>query len=728
MKHIYLFISSLILCLYTVSCVEDPELKGKLYNALVPEVLTIELSDTTATTIKASAEIVKENGSRVTEKGFCWSTTPEFTLSESLGKKVSGSEDVIFDETITELTDSTQYYLKAYAINEVGTGYGEVHSFFTRSGKVSLVTLDATDIRSTHAVLGGQLYSKGEGEIKALGIIYSISSLTNDAAVRDTFFYDMQGSEEITVFTSTIENLRPLTRYYYQAFADNEFGIVKGDQKEFETTDGKPSVGSLRNVHIDYTEAMFSAEIIDVGDAEITEYGFCYGEAEDPTIEDNPKVEGVDSEGSFSATITNLEQQKIYYVRAYAINSYGISYSNNLNFNLQSQMPIINTNPIQIASYTRGYIEVSGEVIDEGMGTVVESGFFISTSPNVSETNGTRYPISSGKGLFWNTFKVKGSATYYIKAYALTEDGKITFGGEESIETPAIFNNVTSFNGAVRIPGSAGYFAVNNKGYLLGGDAGGNKTNEFWTFSPSTNSWNPLATYPQQRSRMAVGSTNDVVLAYGGLDNNGNPTDDAYYYTYYNNRWSPINRGSDFEPGQLSNSIGLSDGSMIYLIGGQTIGQQSTSPIITNEVWGFNPDNQMWSILTPLPERQYNSIGLMVNNKIYAGLGQTSTGTYPTSSAKLWSSVDGAYTWQEEGNFIGGVVRAAVAHYNSIYVINDIGRIYKYDINSKNWESKSQLSVNMRDVHCMYTINDIIYIGLGSDSNQLISYDPLWDN
>lgn len=74
-----------------------------------------------------------------------------------------------------------------------------------------------------------------------------------------------------------------------------------------------------------------SSTIISNGGASITERGFCWSTNTSPT-NSNSKVINMSEIDNFSETLTGLNPNSIYYVRAYAINSKGISYGNEISF------------------------------------------------------------------------------------------------------------------------------------------------------------------------------------------------------------------------------------------------------------------------------------------------------------------------------------------------------------------------------------------------------------
>jgi uncharacterized protein (TIGR02145 family) len=70
------------------------------------------------------------------------------------------------------------------------------------------------------------------------------------------------------------------------------------------------------------------------GGAAITERGICYNTTTNPTTA-NSKVVSGNGTGSFTANMTGLTAGTIYYLRAYAINSAGTAYGNEVSFTTQ---------------------------------------------------------------------------------------------------------------------------------------------------------------------------------------------------------------------------------------------------------------------------------------------------------------------------------------------------------------------------------------------------------
>jgi uncharacterized protein (TIGR02145 family) len=66
------------------------------------------------------------------DRGVCWSTGTDPTIADS--KTSLGAGEDCFSCTMSGLTPNTTYYVRAYATNDVGTGYGSAVSFTTQQG------------------------------------------------------------------------------------------------------------------------------------------------------------------------------------------------------------------------------------------------------------------------------------------------------------------------------------------------------------------------------------------------------------------------------------------------------------------------------------------------------------------------------------------------------------------------------------------------------------------
>ena len=162
-----------------------PGCKKTTTDTSLPTVTTQDvILDLTSTTAQSGGTVTSVGGAAVTADGVVYSTTDKVPTLADL-KSTAGviSNSYTFTNNLTGLTANTTYYLRAYATNEFGTGYGAVVTF-TTSSTLSLVT----GVVTTFAGNGTNGYLDGAGTSAEF---YNPTGLTLDASgniyVSDTF-------------------------------------------------------------------------------------------------------------------------------------------------------------------------------------------------------------------------------------------------------------------------------------------------------------------------------------------------------------------------------------------------------------------------------------------------------------------------------------------------------------------------------------------------------------
>ena len=225
-------------------------------------------------------------------------------------------------------------------------------------------------------------------------------------------------------FTSTIEGLEPDALYYVWAFASNNTGTTYGDTVSFRTRFKPPIVLTAEVTDVTANSARCGGEALADGGEEITQKGVCWSPNEEPTLEDNFTNDGYGL-GSFESQLTDLEDNVLYYVRAYVSNTNGTFYGSQMSFSTQDGLPSVETN--EITDITSTTAEGGGEVINDGGYTVNERGICLSTEPNPT-INDDCIQSGSGTGVFSCSMEVLIEWTnYYVRAYAKNEKG-IAYG------------------------------------------------------------------------------------------------------------------------------------------------------------------------------------------------------------------------------------------------------------------------------------------------------------
>jgi uncharacterized protein (TIGR02145 family) len=119
---------------------------------------TLETSPVTSVTPNSAAsggKITDDGGSAIIARGICWNTSPEPTLSDNYTEDGQGVGE--FHSDISGLLPYTRYFLRAYATNSMGTGYGD--EWFFRSLTTSsdpVIDIDGNTYNTV--VIGAQIW------------------------------------------------------------------------------------------------------------------------------------------------------------------------------------------------------------------------------------------------------------------------------------------------------------------------------------------------------------------------------------------------------------------------------------------------------------------------------------------------------------------------------------------------------------------------------------------
>jgi hypothetical protein len=121
-------------------------------NPTIPVLTTTIITSITSTTATGGGTITSNGGETITASGLCWSkTNPLPTVADDTTKGLTQTGSFIAN--LTNLTSSSQYYVRAYATNAVGTGYGEVQSFTTGNAAPTARNVSITGNKNIGATL-----------------------------------------------------------------------------------------------------------------------------------------------------------------------------------------------------------------------------------------------------------------------------------------------------------------------------------------------------------------------------------------------------------------------------------------------------------------------------------------------------------------------------------------------------------------------------------------------
>lgn len=409
-----------------------------------------ELSTSAVTQIGAStatfnATILNTGAPEYSEKGFCYSKNSNPTIADNR-KPVSGSGEGAFSLSVANLDFPIKYYVRAYAIQDGESVYGNVVEFSTKNNPVKVSTQAATGVTSYSAQLNGQILETGLPAYTEKG--FCISQRYNSANIEDTKIV-VSGSDA-GAFSARINGLNYSQTYYFCSYAIQNGSVVYGNVLSFTTTYTHASVLTQDASNVKYTSATLNASVAEIGDPGITERGFCYKIRNSSSYYDTPsvsdkvvKVSGV-SAGAFRADLNNLEEGETYLVRAYVVQDGSVIYGEKKEFTTGYPPQVITGPAISVSAVSATSILWKATfqgVFADGNPQVTEVGFAYSSTAMPTVNSGTVVKATSVSVVSSQTYKftrtvsdLKRYCTYYFRAYARTPFGYV-YGEQESLTT-----------------------------------------------------------------------------------------------------------------------------------------------------------------------------------------------------------------------------------------------------------------------------------------------------
>ena len=198
----------------SVRCVRDAaSLKVRIDNA----------TSTSTTTAQIIANVWDMGETACDERGVCWSTSPNPTVTDS--HLANGNGMGTYTTNITGLIDGVTYYVRAYAHDAEGYVYSNEITLPIEPPTV--LTADVTNQTSTSAKLHGNITNVGSSSCEA-GICVGTSANPTTA---DTY-------QHITVsatgdYSIVFSGLTPGQTYHYRAYASNASGDSYGADATF---------------------------------------------------------------------------------------------------------------------------------------------------------------------------------------------------------------------------------------------------------------------------------------------------------------------------------------------------------------------------------------------------------------------------------------------------------------------------------------------------------------
>lgn len=195
-----------------------------------------------------------------------------------------------------------------------------------------------------------------------------------------------------------------------------------------------PQLTTTTLTNITLNTASSGGNITSDGGEAVIERGIVWNTSTSPTTTLTTKTTNGAGTGIFSSTITNLIPSSTYFVRAYASNSLGTAYGNELSFTTGAiVLPTVSTTAI--TNITTNSAVSGGNITANGGGTITALGVVWDTTQNPTIALTTKTTVGIGLGNFIsNISNLTPGITYYVRAYATNNVGT-AYGTEVNFTT-----------------------------------------------------------------------------------------------------------------------------------------------------------------------------------------------------------------------------------------------------------------------------------------------------
>ncbi|RYG20516.1 MAG: hypothetical protein EOO07_04710 [Chitinophagaceae bacterium] len=212
----------------------DEPTKDPVATGTLPIVQTADITDITTISARgggSASSTAQNGGSAVKERGIVVGLATNPTIADTKFGTTSVTGGGEFTSEITGLKANTKYFLRAFATNKAGTGYGNEITFTTTAiGNASFNVTPLFIVGATVATADIEITNDGGDAVTERGLVYG---LAENPTITDT--KAKHGANGTGKYRLTMKELLPKTSYHVRAYAINAKGISYSNDVTFKT-------------------------------------------------------------------------------------------------------------------------------------------------------------------------------------------------------------------------------------------------------------------------------------------------------------------------------------------------------------------------------------------------------------------------------------------------------------------------------------------------------------
>lgn len=334
-----------------------------------------------------------------------------------------------------------------YGVNSYNSASGDTVSGYVKNLALSAefatpeVTTNIVTTSGDNLTFSGNITDVGMSDVTDWGIyVRNVSEITDNGSEGSPFEF------EGTISGAGI-GLIAGNWYMYQAYAKNTQGYGYGSEEWFQFA-GEPTVETLYS-SIGTDKAMWLwGSVENAGDLIQYQYGFEWGtDSENFTESSMARVWTLDESGKVFLSILSpnfFEQNETYYYRAYATNTYGTGYGEEMSFVYDPMLYNVTSVSEHLLLSASGNYSAEFTVLVEPATSLLNVGVMLADNINFTDNitcymigaTNTMYHLNTWDRVSTNLGQLLPDTTYYWQGYA-TINGTDYFGDVVQFTTPS---------------------------------------------------------------------------------------------------------------------------------------------------------------------------------------------------------------------------------------------------------------------------------------------------
>jgi len=391
---------------------------------LIPQLDVTTVDKITQTNASAYSFLKNDGGLPIIESGFVSSLNPGPTITDLKATRTTDNIPNSITGYFTTLPYGSTCYVRSYAINAVGVGYGSDKSFKTTLFDLPIIdTLTILGVDATRVGLSGYLRSNSNDKNTTRGFVWG--SNLNPTTADNIWTDNSQNAGQQSTFMFYITNLTANQTLHVRAYAKNAAGTVYSPDKVITTKNISTPILATTGYSDGYTSVTLRSQVNGDGGNALIEGGFVYALTSDPSINDNKVTIAILApEYKLYCILNYLVDGTTYYVRSFARNSIGISYGPVLQFTTFIITPArIDTVKVRSVYATMAYVDSYVLANDGSLSS--DNGFVYGDNPGPTVLD-NKLVINYG----WTGGSYGGMLTnllpdhkYYVRSYCKNSKG-----------------------------------------------------------------------------------------------------------------------------------------------------------------------------------------------------------------------------------------------------------------------------------------------------------------